>query len=435
MRIALISPRGVGMGREEDNRKTREIYETLHGIGTLEELMSCPNSPLLTIAAFADEYFDEVELIDEECRTVDFDRHYDLVAMSFMTQQATRAYQIGDEFRRRGVPVICGGMHPTAMPEETLFHADSVFLGEAEHTWPRFMEDFRRGEPRRLYSDPRPVDMTTVPLPRYDLLQIQDYRTIPVQISRGCPHDCEFCASTKIYGPRYRHKSVDQVVAEVEAIKRLRAHPYVYFTDDNMMVHRTFCKELLRALTPLGIRWITHCDVSIADDDELLELAFAAGCRRVVIGFESITPQSLRSLERWKYERLQGYAAAVEKIQSHGIGIWGTFIVGLDGDDRSVFQRVVDFARDTNLYAVMLAVPTPLPGSRLYRRLKAEGRILTEHWGSYTLWNVVIQPRRMTVEELEEGFRWTLRQIYAPEAVARRTQHFKEIYSRLMARR
>lgn len=431
MKIGLISAKGVGMGDPAENDRTAQLYGSLTDIGSLRELMSCPNSPLLAIGAFAEKYFDVIKYIDEEYEKLDPDEHFDLVALSFMTQQASRAYEIGDHFRRRNIPVIAGGMHPSNFAEQTKEHFDAVFIGEAETTWPEFMKDFARKEVKPFYRNKDVIDLRTVPMPRFDLLHMDYYRTIPIQISRGCPHDCEFCASTKIYGPKFRYKAVEQVLSEVEAVKRCRQHPYIYFTDDNMLVVRKYSKELLRALAPAGIRWITHTDVSVADDDEILELAQRAGCKRLVIGFESINGTSLKDLEAWKFNRLDRYAAAIEKIQGHGIGVWGTFIVGLDGDDTSIFQRTVDFALQNNLYGAMISVPTPFPGSRLYEKLKQEGRILTEHWGNYTLWNVVCKPKNMTVEQLNEGFAWTLQKIYAPEAAASRKNHFKRIFRRL----
>lgn len=431
MRLALISPKGVGMGSSEENSRTQNIYAGLTGIDSLEELMSCPNSPLLTIAAWATPYFDQIIYIDEEIEEIDDSIPFDMVGMSFMTQQASRAYELGDKFRKMGVYTICGGMHPTNLPAQTLEHFNTVFVGEGEDTWDAFMEDYRNGRPKRIYWNKREIDMKTVTLPRYDLLKMECYKTIPVQISRGCPHNCKFCASTKVYGPKYRHKSVEQVLKEVEVIKSLKKNPHIYFTDDNMLVKKDFSIELLKKLKGSGIRWMTHTDISIAWNKGVLELLRDSGCRKLVIGFESIEEASLKAMEKWKYDKLQHYAQAIECIQSYGIGVWGTFIVGLDGDDSSIFQKVVDFTLSNHLYGAMISVPTPFPGSQLYHQLEKENRILTQYWGSYTLWNVVVRPRNMTVNELEEGFAYTLREIYSPKAVRERMEYFKAIYRKL----
>lgn len=426
MNIALISPKGVGMGKE--SWKTERLYRSLENIDSLRELMSCPNSPLLTIAALAEPYFNEILYIDEEIEQIDFTRHYDVVGMSFMTQQASRAYELADRFRKNGAYTICGGMHPTNLPGQTLSHFDTVFVGEGEFTWHRFMSDFIMGCPQRVYKNDRTIDMTKVPMPRYDLLKMESYRTIPVQISRGCPHNCAFCASTKVYGPKYRHKSVRQVIGEITYIKSLKKRPHIYFTDDNMLVQQEFSAELLDSVKDMDIRWMTHTDIGVAQNKEILKLLYASGCRKLVIGFESIVPESLQKLEKWKYDRLSKYAEAVKIIQSYGVGVWGTFIVGLDEDDKSVFQRVVDFALENHLYGAMISVPTPFPGSALYEQLEREGRILTKHWGDYTLWNVVVRPRNMTVKELEGGFQYTLQSIYSEEASVRRMEYFKNLY-------
>lgn len=429
MKLALISPKGVGMGTNDENKWTEELYDSLSGIDSLRELMSCANSPLLTVAAILESFFDEMEYIDEEIEDIDWEKHYDMVAMSFMTQQASRAFEIAGKFKEEGVYLIAGGMHPTNSPEETLKYFDTVFIGEGEITLPRFMQDYLQNKQLPIYKNTQEINMDDVPLPRYDLLKINEYKTIPLQISRGCPHNCEFCASTKVYGPKYRHKSVDRVMQEIEIIQKLKPYPHIYFTDDNMLVKKDFAIELLDALKGKKLRWMTHTDISVADQDEILNRLFASGCRKLVIGFESIVPESLSAIEKWKFNRMQKYGEEIQKIQSYGIGVWGTFIVGLDGDDTSVFQRVIDFTLENNLYGAMISVPTPFPGSSLYERLLKEERILSLNWGSYTLWNVVVKPKNMSVEELKDGFRYTLSQIYSKEATEKRMEYFKNIYS------
>lgn len=431
MRLALVSPKGVGMGTSEENNRVAGIYEKLNNIDSLKELMSCPNAPLLTVAAIAESHFDELVYIDEEIETIPEDEYYDVVAMSFMTQQASRAFELATYFKKKGSFLVAGGMHPTNAPTDTLEYFDTVFIGEGEKTWNEFMEDFKEGNPKSIYENKHEIDMNTVPIPRFDLLKINEYKTVPIQISRGCPHNCEFCASTKVYGSKYRHKSVERVLAEIDVVKSLKPYPHIYFTDDNMLVNGDFAIELLEGMKGRKVKWMTHTDISVADNEEVLKRLYSSGCRKLVIGFESINPQSLQSLEKWKYNRLSSYGESIKKIQSHGIGVWGTFIVGLDGDDKSVFQRVVDFALENNIYGAMISVPTPFPGSRFYNRLEEEGRILSKHWGSYTLWNVVVQPSHMSVNDLVEGFEYTLKQIYSKEAVSRRLEYFKGIYSTL----
>ncbi|MFZ5351480.1 MAG: B12-binding domain-containing radical SAM protein [Bacillota bacterium] len=431
MRLALISPKGVAMGTADENNRVYELYGKLNGIESLKELMNCPNAPLLTVAAFAQDFFDDIVFIDEEIEAIDFNIHFDMVAMSFMTQQASRAFELAMAFKEKGSYLICGGMHATNSADEVLSYFDTVFIGEGEKTWYEFMEDFKNGCPKRIYENTYEIDMDTVPAPRYDLLKINAYKTIPIQVSRGCPHNCEFCASTKVYGPKYRHKSVEKVMEEIRLIESLKKNPHIYFTDDNMLVNKRFALELLEEMQKCNFRWMTHTDISVADSDEILSKLFSAGCRKLVIGFESIVPESLQKVEKWKYNHLKSYGESIKKIQSHGVGVWGTFIVGLDDDDTSVFQRVVDFALDNNLYGAMISVPTPFPGSKLFERLEKENRVMSKHWGSYTLWNVVVKPQKMSVQELQEGFEYTLKQIYSKEAVTKRMEYFKNIYSNM----
>jgi len=434
VKLALISPKGIGMGTAE-YMATEQLYASMSNIDSLKELMSCPNSPLLTVAAMASRCFEHIEYIDEEIEDIDFRKTYDVVGMSFMTQQATRAYELASKFKNMGAYTVCGGMHPTNLPNQTLEYFDTVFIGECENTWDTFVEDFKNGSPRRIYENTNAVDMKKTVMPRYDLLKINKYKTIPVQISRGCPHNCAFCASTKVYGPKYRHKSVEQVMNELDFISKLKQYPNIYFTDDNMLVQKDFSISLLTALKNKRINWMSHTDISVVDHPEILDLLHPSGCRKLVVGFESIVSESLESMEKWKHARMDQYAEAIQKIQEKGVGVWGTFIVGLDHDQKDVFQKVVDFTLNNNLYGAMISVPTPFPGSALFDQLEKEGRILTKHWGNYTLWNVVIKPKQMTVKELEDGFAYALKNIYSKEAAVKRSEYFKQVYQRMGKRK
>ena len=193
-KIALISPKGVGMGSDRENIKTKDIYGELHNIDSLKELMSCPNSPLLTIASLAEKYFAEIYYIDEEIDDINKYENvfFDVVAMSFMTQQASRAFVLAEHFKKKGSYIIAGGMHPSNSPAETLLYFNSVFIGECETTWHVFMKDLKLNKQKRIYKNTDTIHMDMVPMPRYDLLDMSKYQTIPIQISRGCPHDCDF---------------------------------------------------------------------------------------------------------------------------------------------------------------------------------------------------------------------------------------------------
>jgi len=430
MRVALITPRGAMFGK---GAPLAAFLQETGAMETFRRLWTGPNLGLITIAAMLPVGCDAV-YIDENYSPVDLDAAYDLVCLSAMTQQAPRAYEIADQFRARGVRTVMGGIHATVEPEEAASHADTVVVGEAEGLFAEFLADFLAGRPRRFYRHDATgsVDLSTSPTPRYDLLPVDLYPLITIQTTRGCPHDCSFCAASKVYGPRYRVKTVDQVLAEVQALSRVRPSPFILFADDNMFVMRRFSRELLERLAPLRLRWIGQTDISIAKDPDFLDLMVRAGCQWVVIGFESVTAAGLEALDRdnWKLRQLGDYARAIATIQDHGVGVYGTFIVGLDADDASVFQRTADFIAENNLYGFNVTVPTPLPGTAMRQRLLADGRVTGGDWSNYTLWDVNITPRRMSAGELEEGLLRIYRGLYTPEHVQRRLRHFLHVVAR-----
>lgn len=380
------------------------------------------------IAGLTPKEFD-IKIIDENREDVDFDEAFDVVGITAITQQATKAYQIADEFRRRGVYVVIGGIHATVLPEEAKAHADTVIVGEAEKIWPQFVADFIQEKAQPFYRENGVVDMTQSPVPRFDLLQGKGYKSIVVQATRGCPHDCEFCASSKIYGVRYRHKTVEQVVEEIQFIKNIWERPFISFADDNMFVHRKFSKELLRALIPLDIRWSAFSDTAVAEDDELLELIRESGGVSLLIGFESVSEESLGSIGQWKQRQLKNYPKAVERIQSHGIVIQGTFIVGFDSDELSVFENIRRFLLENHVYIFNIGMLTPFPGTRLRERLAQEGRLLDTDWDNHNFFGVNFMPKQIPPAELQKNLLETFRELlYDPEFQRRKISYFRGIY-------
>ena len=421
-RIGLIAVSGVRVY----NERLVRLGVTLPGfVERAEVIASMPSLGLLTIAGATPDGFDLTYL---ECP--DFDPAalppFDLVAVSSFTAKADVMYAIADHYRARGTTVVLGGLHCTLVPDEAAAHADAVVVGEGERLWPRLLADWRRGALARVYRNAgvRDVDLAEAPLPRYDLLELARYNRVPLQTSRGCPLDCEFCAASKIFGA-YKRKPVAGVARELREIQRHWAHPFVELADDNTFVDKGWARDLVRAIADAGVHWFTETDVSVADDPGLLDLLGESGCRQVLIGFESPRAASLAGLEAhdWKARRRDGYRRAIDAIQARGVSVNGCFIVGLDGDTPDVFEEIERFVRSSGLTEVQVTVLTPFPGTALYRRLRREGRLLRErYWERCTLFDVNFVPKGMSVEELEHGLEYLMGTLYTAGEVARRRQ-------------
>jgi radical SAM superfamily enzyme YgiQ (UPF0313 family) len=432
MKIALISPKGAFLSADPEFAKFWENAETLT---TYRQVWSGISLGLLVIAALTPKHF-ELKFIDENFEDIDFDKSYDLVGISAMTQQATRAYQIADEFRKRGIKVVIGGIHATVLPEEAKQHADSVIVGEAEETWPRFIEDCLNGNVQPFYRTTESIDLAKSPIPRYDLLQPQNYKTIWIQATRGCPRDCEFCVASKVYGLKYRHKTVEQVVREIEYVKKIWENAKINFADDNMFVDRKYSAELVKRLMPLKVKWSAQTDVSVAQDEDFLELIRRSGCISLFIGFESLSKENFNSLDRhrWKLQQLEKYPAVIRRIQSYGIGVMGAFIIGFDNDDTSIFKKTMNFIIKNRLFAAQVTILTPLPGTRLREKLKKEERVLNNDWKCYTGFDVNFIPKQIPPQVLQQDLLKVYRGIYNKEIRLQIAKHFKDIYLNLADR-
>jgi len=428
VRIALIAMSGIRV----HNPILSQIGLTLPGFAERgKAIASLPSLSLLTLAALTPERH-EVEYVEvADIRDIGELPECDLAAFSSYTAQVKDAYQLADLYRAEGVPTVIGGLHVSCLPDEALEHCDAVVVGEGEPAWPRVVADMEAGRLAGVYSsDGIAYDLADAPIPRFDLLDPERYNRLTVQTQRGCPWHCEFCASSILLTSRYKQKPVPRVIAEIEAIKAIWTdEPFLELADDNTFVNKHYGRELAEAMGGLGLRWFTETDVSVADDLELLRLLKEAGCRELLIGLESPTKQGLEGLElkhNWKRKQIDGYYRAIEIIQSNGIAVNACFVLGLDGDGPEVFEAIEQFVEKTLPFDVQITALTPFPGTPLYERLLAEGRILEPGaWERCTLFDVNFEPKRMTVEDLEmQGLALGLR-LYSKEATARRRQGFK----------
>ncbi len=435
MRLGLVAMSGV-----------RVIDPDLAWLGvTLPQFVSrghvvasLPSLSLLTLAALTD---DDVELEYVEVPHMDdlnLDRMptFDAVAISSYSAQIGEAYALADHLRARGTRVVMGGPHVSALPDEALAHADAVVRGEGEVHWQRVVGDLKRGRPSRVYASAggELYDLARSPVPRFDLLDPENYNRIPVQTSRGCPHRCEFCAGSRLFGPGYRQKSVAQVVREIEAVCRIWSRPFIEFADDNLFVDHRWGGELLERIAPLGVRWFAETDLSIADSPELVASLRPAGCYQLLIGLESLSPGALRALDPtgWKADRRGRYVEAIQAIQDAGVTVNACFVVGLDGDTPEVFDEVRRFVDVADPLDIQVTVLTPFPGTPLFDRLGREGRLdPPPFWNRCTLFDVTYEPSGMTRDQLRRGLYDLFADIYDEAAFRRRKRRYMELVRRV----
>ena len=426
MNIGLIAMSGVRVRTAE----LATLGVTLPGfVRRGKVIASLPSLGLLTVAGLTPPGH-EVEYLEiDELPDLSKLPQFDLVAISSLTASIDDAYRVADQYRARRTTVVMGGLHVTCLPDEALEHSDAVVTGGAEGAWPQVINDAARGQLRRRYEGATNAVFTPAlyTKPRFDLLRHRDYNRVTVQTSRGCPRHCEFCAASLLISPRFNQKPVDLVLAEIRAAREHFAHPFFEFADDNTFLDKAWGREFLRALIPEEIRWFTETDASVADDPELCDLLAEAGCRQLLLGFESPRSGDLLQIDPvgWKHRVAPNALRVVDVLQSRGVSVNGCFILGLDTHTPDIFPVIRDFVRESGLAEVQLTVLTPFPGTPLYGRLRREGRLLHERfWNRCTLFDVNYRPALMTVEELEAGLRWLFAELYSRDETSRRKRSY-----------
>jgi radical SAM superfamily enzyme YgiQ (UPF0313 family) len=435
-KIALISP------KTPLQRENPEIFRMFQRNKDRLKPWLAPPLNLLTIAALTPADI-EIKVIDEHFENIDFNETFDLVGITAMTQQAFRAYEIAAEFRKRNIHVVMGGIHASVLPEEALEHVDTVFIGEAEDTWGPFLTDFMAGEEKRTYKPHHHFDLSKAPVPRYELLNFSAFKDsdsffnyIPIQATRGCPHDCSFCVVTKLYGGKIRKKNVAHVIEEIEYLQKFNKDSLMLFADDNLFVDKAYSKELLKALIPLKIKYFAQTDISIAEDDELLQLAYRSGCHIAFIGFESLRPDSLEEINRnkWKMKQVAKYSQSIKKIQDNGIVAFGAFVIGFQNDDLAVFDEISDFTIENKMPG-QFTLATPIPGSRLYHSLQLEGKLFNSvFWNQCNFYNLVFRHDKMAKDEAQNSLINLYETVFNDENTIKRLMHMKNIYKKLPPR-
>ena len=361
----------------------------------------------------------EVNITDENVEPIDFEENVDLVGVTGMVMHASRAYQIAQRFRQRGIPVVMGGPHASSLPVEAKEHVDAVVIGEAENVWKELIEDLEKGCLKPFYKADTYCSMEGIPPPRLDLLRKSAYMTVNcLQTSRGCPHQCDFCHVTHFFGKTYRCRPVEEVIEEV---KRLEGD-FVVFIDDNIAGDRHYARELFKQLKPLKKKWASQASMTLPRDPELLKLAAESGCVSLFLGIESLSPENLKDVNK-AFNRVPQFEEAIKALHDYDIMIVAGLIFGLDHDDEGVFERTLRFCERNRIELPSFFILTPLPGTPLFQRMEAEGRLLHKDWTQYNGATVVFKPRLMREETLQDGFNWVCKEAYSWGSIFKRIFH------------
>jgi radical SAM superfamily enzyme YgiQ (UPF0313 family) len=375
-----------------------------------------PPLGLATLAAYL-QPDDDAMIVDEHVAPLDSADRPDLVAIQVYITNARRAYALADTYRAKGVHVALGGLHVTSLPDEAAAHADTIFLGPGEQTFPQFLADFRAGRPLRRYVSTSGRTLDRLPPIRRDLIRRRSY-LVPnsIVVTRGCPQHCDFCYKDAFFdgGKSFYTQRVDDALAEIE---RLPGR-HLYFLDDHLFGDRRFATALFDGMRGMGRLFQGAATVDSILRGDVVERAAEAGLRSLFVGFETLDPANLASSNK-RQNLGRDYAAVTRRLHSLGIMINGSFVFGMDDDDESVFARTVDWAIEHGITTATFHIQTPYPGTRLFARTEAAGRLLHRDWDLYDTRHVVYRPARISPEQLKEGYDWAYREFYTWSSILR----------------
>jgi radical SAM superfamily enzyme YgiQ (UPF0313 family) len=422
MKIAFVTPRNTSEN-EQNFYDLKFISTFLLSRKYFAYLLAIPTLVALTPPEH------EVRVFDENIEDIDYEWGAALVGISVRTMFADRAYSISEKFRRRKVKTVLGGIHPSMCTEESLKYCDTVVIGEAEEVWQSLLKDAEDGKLKKTYKAEKVTDLTASPAPARSVLSGDKYLSHIIQTTKGCPFHCEFCSVHAFDGQMIRNKTIDQVLKEVREMNGTIGNikkKAIFFADDNIIANRKYAKKLFFALKKENLKWSCQASINIAKEDELLGLMKESGCGAMLIGFESVSESNLSRMDK-KVNMKHDYINAINKIHSHGILVHGSFILGYDFDSRSSFDELIDLIEDTNLLMPLINVLTPYPGTRLFKRLQDEGRILHKDWSKYDSKHVVFSSALLTPDELSEGYNRVIRRVYSFDSIYKRLKYFWDI--------
>lgn len=385
-----------------------------------------PPLGLATLAGYLDPD-DEISICDEHVENINTNDRPELVVIQVYITSASRAYELADHYRARGSYVCLGGLHVTSLPDEAARHADSIFLGPGEDTWPAFLADYRAGSPRSVYRSGRRT-LAQLPFPRRDLLKRRLY-LVPnsIAVSRGCPNNCCFCYKTSFFkgGRSYYRQSVDRTLQEIESLPGR----HLYFLDDNLFGDEGFSNALFEGMAGMGRLWQAAGTVNAALNSALIRKAARCGLRSLFVGFESLSLDNLK--EQRKSQEVKSYSESIARLHDAGVMVNASFVFGMDDDDKDVFSRTVDWAVRNGVETATFHILTPYPDTTLFRRMWAEGRITTLDWDRYDTRHAVFTPARMSAQELENGYRRAYREFYSWRNIFASTARRNGAFNRL----
>lgn len=349
----------------------------------------------------------EISFTDERLESVDISEDYDLIAISMMTCQANRAYELSSIFRNKGIPVVLGGVHASLMPEDALKNADAVVVGEAEDTWPLLIEDFRKGQMKRIYVCKKPPE--NIPLPKWDLFNSSVYLPLnSLQVSRGCPIDCEMCSVPQAFGTDFRMDNVNKLLNDVQQMGQ-----YIFIINDNLHLAKRRIKDFLEGMAEVKKQWIGLSPLSAAEDERYLELLKKSNCWAMYIDLSPWISASLNGvIDSAQLKKAEEY---INRVRNNGIKVIASFIFGFDHDKKDIFEKTVEFAKTNKIEEAEFHILTPYPKSRLFEKLHKENRLLTLDFSRFSTSAVVFMPRNMKPDELYEGYLKAWKDFYPHE--------------------